>query len=69
MCVAKILLEEKLAQFFLGRITKLGANGIHSLEGANGTRKKICGYRCGQDFLKDVGSLRVLRFPPTKRSA
>ena len=52
MGVAKILL--KSWQFSLGRITKLGANGIHSLEGANGTRKKIGGYywtrffeRCG----------------------
>jgi hypothetical protein len=35
---------EKVAQFSMSRITKLGANGIHSLEGANGTRKKIGGY-------------------------
>jgi hypothetical protein len=37
----------------------LDANGIHSLEGANSTRKKIGGRRGG--FVKDVG---LLHFSP-----
>jgi hypothetical protein len=47
MGVAKIFCWKAGEKFSLGRITKLGANGIHSLEGANGTRKKIGGYRGG----------------------